>query len=129
MALECGGWTVAVLACASDQAYPREHERLFHRIAGEGAVVSEHPPGTRPSRHRFLSRNRLIAALACGTLVVEAAARGGSLVTARHASSVGRPVMAVPGPVTSAMSAGCHQLIREQNAIAVTNAADILHCL
>jgi DNA processing protein len=92
-------------------------------------VISEYPPGVLPARHRFLLRNRLIAALASGTVVVEAASRSGSLVTARHARDLDRPLMAVPGPVTSAMSAGCHQLIREHGAALVTSAADVLQGL
>lgn len=105
-ALACGGRTVAVLACGPDPAYPREHGVLLDDIASQGAVVSEYPPGMPPARHRFLLRNRFIAALASGTVVVEAAARSGSLVTARHAGDLDRQLMAVPGPVTSAMSAG-----------------------
>lgn len=128
-ALAGGGRTIAILACGPDQPYPREHAGLFERIAEGGAVISEHPPGTSPSRQRFLLRNRLITALASGTLVVEAAPRSGSLVTARQASALGRRLMAVPGPVTSAMSAGCHHLIREQGATLVTSAADVIECL
>ena len=123
-ALACGGRTVAVLACGPDLAYPREHAGLLDDIATHGAVVSEYPPGTPPARHRFLARNRVIAALARGTLVVEAARRSGTLVTALRASELGRPVMAVPGPVTSAISAGCHVLIRAGQAVLVTSAAE-----
>ncbi|MGI8449808.1 MAG: DNA-processing protein DprA [Streptosporangiaceae bacterium] len=123
-ALACGGSTVAVLACGPDLAYPREHAGLLDDIATHGAVVSEYPPGTLPARHRFLARNRVIAALARGTLVVEAAQRSGTMVTALRASELGRPVMAVPGPVTSAMSAGCHVLIRAGEAVLVTDAAE-----
>ena len=111
---------MAVLACGPDLAYPREHAGLLDDIATHGAVVSEYPPGTLPARHRFLARNRVIAALARGTLVVEAARRSGTIVTALRASELGRPVMAVPGPVTSAMSAGCHVLIRAGEAVLVT---------
>ena len=120
---------MAVLACGPDIAYPREHAELFGAIAARGAVVSEYPPGTLPDRRRFLARNRLIAALACGTVIAEAAQRSGTLVTARRASELGRPVMAVPGPVTSAMSAGCHDLIRAGQAALVTCAADVAACL
>ena len=125
-ALVAGGRTIAVLACGPDVPYPRGHRGLLADIAARGAVISEYPPGQRPGRLRFLARNRLVAAVTCGTVVVEAAARSGTLVTARHASDLNRPLMAVPGPVTSATSAGCHALIREQRAALVTSAADVL---
>ncbi|HUY47598.1 MAG TPA: DNA-processing protein DprA [Streptosporangiaceae bacterium] len=125
-ALAAGGPTVVVLACGPDIAYPRGHARLFDAVAANGAIISESPPGTPPDRARFLARNRLIAALACGTLVVEASPRSGTLVTARHAIELGRPMMAVPGPVTSAMSAGCNALLRDRRAECVTCAADVL---
>jgi len=126
-ALIADGRTIAVLACGPDIAYPSEHRGLLADIAARGAVISEYPPGRRPRRVSFLARNRLIAALACGgTIVVEAAARSGTLATARHASDLDRPLMAVPGLVTSTMSAGCHTLIREQRATLVTSAADII---
>jgi DNA processing protein len=92
-------------------------------------VISEWPPGRHPARMRFLVRNRAIAALACGTVIVEAAERSGALNTARHAAHLGRPLMAVPGPVTSAQSAGCHRIIREWGATCVTCAADIIEML
>ena len=117
--------TVAVLACGVDVAYPRGHTSLLDRIAADGLVVSELPPGCAPTRSRFLVRNRVIAALSVGTVVVEAAVRSGSLTTARQAGDLGRVLMAVPGPVTSAMSAGSHQLLRE-GAVCVTSAADVL---
>ena len=125
-ALAVGGATVAVLACGVDTAYPRGHEDLLRRIRREGLVASELPPGSTPSRARFLERNRLIAALATGTVVVEAALRSGTGRTATEAEGLMRPVMAVPGPVTSAMSAGCHELIRGAKASLVTDAADVL---
>jgi DNA processing protein len=126
-ALAVSGCTIAVLACGPDIAYPREHRRLLAAVAARGAVISEYPPGRRPDRMRFLTRNRIIAALALGgTIVVEAAARSGTLTTARHASDLGRPLIAVPGPVTSASSAGCHALIREQRATLITSAGDII---
>jgi len=126
-ALAVSGCTIAVLACGPDIAYPREHHGLLADIAARGALVSEYPPGRRPDRGRFLARNRVIAALALGgTVVIEAAARSGTLVTAQHASDLNRPLMAVPGPVTSVMSAGCHALIRERRAALVTNGADVL---
>ena len=112
--------TVAVLACGVDVAYPRAHDRLLAQIAEQGLVVSEVPPGSAPTRVRFLVRNRLIAALTRGTVVVEAARRSGSLSTAGRAVDLGRPVMAVPGPVTSALSRpGCHDLIRTGKAVLV----------
>lgn len=118
--------TVAVLACGVDVAYPKGHDRLLAQIARDGLLVSEVPPGSSPTRVRFLVRNRLIAALARGTVVVEAALRSGSLSTAGRAQDLGRVVMAVPGPVTSAMSAGCHALLRDGRAALVTDAADVL---
>lgn len=111
-ALAAGGPTVAVLACGIDRVYPAEHWSLLDRIAESALVVSEYPPGAVPARHRFLVRNRLLAALGNGCVVVEAAARSGSQRTASDAATLGRPVMAVPGPTTSAMSVGCHELIR-----------------
>jgi DNA processing protein len=120
-----GGSTVAVLACSVDVAYPRGHSALLDRIAADGLLLSEHPPGCAPTRVRFLVRNRLIAALSVGTVVVEAAVRSGSLTTARQAGELGRHLMAVPGPVTSAMSAGCHRLLRN-GGVCVTSAADVL---
>ena len=127
-ALAARGPTVAVLACGVDLVYPLGHEALLSAIATDGAVVSELPPGTTVSRYRFLDRNRLIAGLAHGTVVVEAAARSGSLVTARLADEIGRPVLAVPGPVTSEASQGTHQLIRD-GALLVTRAAEIIEHL
>jgi DNA processing protein len=124
-ALAAGGRTVAVLPCGPDIAYPRAHRGLLDDITAHGAVLSEWPPGTRPARHRFLLRNRVITALATGTVVVEAAERGGTLAAARHASDLGRPLMAVPGPVTSPAPAGCHLLIRTGRAARVTSAADV----
>jgi DNA processing protein len=112
-ALAAGGITVAVLACGVDVSYPQGHQALFERLSAEGVLVSELPPGAHPTRARFLTRNRLIAALSRATLVVEAAHRSGSLNTAATARALGRPVLAVPGPVTSPMSAGVHHLMRE----------------
>ncbi len=121
-----GGLSVAVLACGIDRAYPAANAPLLQRIAGAGAVVSEYPPGTTPARHRFLVRNRLLAALGEVTVVVEASRRSGSLSTASAAAHLGRTVMAVPGPVTSAMSVGCHLLLRDRFALLATSAADVL---
>ena len=118
--------TVAVLACGIDRAYPAANTGLLEAIAGRGAVVSEYPPGTSPARHRFLVRNRLIAALARGVVVVEAGRRSGTLSTAAAARHLNRVVMAVPGPVTSALSVGCHNLITAEQAVLVTGTADVL---
>lgn len=123
-ALAVGGPTIAVLACGIDRAYPRAHEALLRAIAEHGAVLSELPPGASPTRFRFLHRNRIIAALGVGTVVVEAAHRSGSLVTARLAAELGRVVMAVPGPVTSDQSAGAHELVRD-GATLVTQASQV----
>ena len=124
-ALASAGSTVAFLAGGVDRFYPAGHEALLTRIVERGVVVSEVPPGTAPTRWRFLQRNRLIAAASQATVVVEAGWRSGSLNTANHAADLGRPVGAVPGPVTSAASAGCHKLLRETPAVCVTNADDM----
>ena len=128
-ALAAEAVTVAVLACGVDYPYPAGHADLFAAIAAQGLVVSEWPPGRHPARTRFLVRNRVIAALGCGTVIVEAGERSGALNTARHAANLGKPLMAVPGPVTSAQSAGCHRIIREWGANCVTRAADIIELL
>jgi DNA processing protein len=127
-ALAAGAPTVAVLACGVDRAYPSAHSALFTRVLDDGLLVSEWPPGCAPLRHRFLVRNRLIAALTRGTVVVEAAARSGAQATANRARDLGKEVMAVPGPVTSAMSVGCHELLRnaERGAVLVTSAAEVV---
>jgi DNA processing protein len=125
-ALAVGGITVAVLACGVDTAYPTGHGGLLHQVAEAGIVVSELPPGSRPSRPRFLARNRLIAAMTRGTVVVEAAVRSGALNTAGWALDIGREILAVPGPVTSAMSAGCHDLVRKGAASLVTDAREVI---
>jgi DNA processing protein len=124
-ALASSGTTVAVLAGGLDRFYPSGHEALLTRIVESGLVLSEVPPGTPPTKWRFLQRNRLIAALSCATVVLEAGWRSGSLNTAGHAAALGRPLGAVPGPVTSAASAGCHRLIREYDAVLVTTAAEM----
>lgn len=126
-ALDAGGApTVAVLACGADVAYPRGNDRLLARVAEQGLVVSELPLGAAPTRSRFLVRNRLIAALSRGTVVVEAAARSGSLSTAHHAEDLARVVMAVPGPITSSMSTGCHELLRRPGVALVASAGEVL---
>jgi DNA processing protein len=124
--LAVAGATVAVLACGVDVVYPSSHHRLLCDIRDGGAVVSELPPGARPTKTRFLGRNRVIAALGRGTVVVEAARRSGAFNTAGHAVELSRTLMAVPGPVTSPMSAGCHTLMQTMNADLVTDAADVV---
>jgi DNA processing protein len=125
-ALAVDGGTVAVLACGLDVVYPSAHGRLLSDVRESGAVVSELPPGSRPTKSRFLGRNRVIAAFGRGTVVVEAALRSGAMNTAGHAADLSREVMAVPGPVTSPMSAGCHELVRTAAASLITDAADVL---
>lgn len=128
-ALAARGVTVAVLACGVDRAYPAAHRTLLDYVADTGIVVSELPPGCAPTRVRFLSRNRLIAALAQGTVVVEAAIRSGALNTANWTSRLNRVLMGVPGPVTSAPSQGVHELIRSRGASLVTRGEDVLELL
>nr|MDQ6938107.1 DNA-processing protein DprA [Actinomycetota bacterium] len=122
---------VLVSAGGLDRPYPSAHARLYAEVADHGLLVSESPPGAAPQRHRFLSRNRIIAALSIATVVVEAARRSGALNTAAHAAGLGRSVLAVPGPVTSALSIGCHDLLRRpvDPALLVTGAADVLELL
>ncbi|MFD0317530.1 DNA-processing protein DprA [Streptomyces flavalbus] len=124
-ALGAGGATVAVLACGLDRPYPRGHVQLIERIGEQGLLVGELPPGDHPTPSRFVLRNRVIAALTRGTVVVEAAYRSGSLVTARAAQRLGRHTMGVPGPATSGLSGGVHELLR-QDAVLVTDAADVV---
>lgn len=128
-ALAARGPTVAVLACGVDRAYPAAHHSLLDYLTRTGLVVSELPPGCAPTRLRFLSRNRVIAALGQGTVVVEAAVRSGALSTAHWAARLGRVVMGVPGPVTSAPSAGVHELIRTGEAQLVTAGQHVLELL
>ena len=117
--------TIAVMAGGVDRFYPAGNEDLLRTVANQGAVLAEVPPGSAPTRYRFLQRNRLIAALAAVTVVVEARWRSGALNTAHHAETLGRAVGAVPGSVHSANSAGCHRLLREGGAVCVTDAAEI----
>jgi DNA processing protein len=124
-ALAVGGGTVLVSAGGVDRAYPRGNEHLYGRVLASGCVVSEYPLGSTPARHRFLVRNRLIAALSRGTVVVEAGHRSGARSTAASAGALNRHVMAVPGPVTSDLSSGCHDLIRDGEAVLVRNCADV----
>jgi DNA processing protein len=119
------GLTVAVLAGGIDVPYPSAHSAMLRRIGEQGLLVTEYPPGVRPARHRFLTRNRLVAALSGATVVVEAGLRSGAANTAAWAQALGRPVGAYPGPVTSAASAGCHVLIRN-GAQLVTRVEDVV---
>ncbi len=126
--LEAGGVTVAVLGTGPDIAYPTRHQTLLERIAATGAVVSEHPPGTGPLRQHFPSRNRILAGLSLGTLVIEAALRSGALITARQAADAGREVFALPGSIHNPMARGCHHLIREGAAL-VESAQEVIDVL
>jgi DNA processing protein len=129
-ALAAEGETVLVSAGGLDRPYPPGNASLFARVAETGLLLSESPPGCAPQRHRFLTRNRLIATLSTGTVIVEAARRSGARNTAAHCITLQRPLMAVPGPVTSPMSVGCHGLIRGDAgagpALLVSSAADVL---
>ncbi|QGH69897.1 DNA-processing protein DprA [Pseudactinotalea sp. HY158] len=124
--LEVGGTTVAYQAGGVDRFYPGAHTPLLESVIERGAVVSEAPPGSAPMRQRFLQRNRLIAAATAAVVVVEAAWRSGALSTAHHAAGLLRPVGAVPGPVTSPASAGCHRLLRDQVATCITDEEELL---
>ncbi|WP_120519620.1 DNA-processing protein DprA [Arthrobacter celericrescens] len=117
--------TIAVMAGGVDRYYPSGNEELLRAVANQGAVIAEVPPGSAPTRYRFLQRNRLIAALAAVTVIVEARWRSGALNTAHHAESIGRVVAAVPGSIHSANSAGCHRLLREGGAVCVTDVGEI----
>ncbi|MFT4215395.1 MAG: DNA-processing protein DprA [Microbacterium sp.] len=129
-ALSAGGATVALLAGGVDRPYPTGHTDLLERIARSGAVVAETPCGATPTKWRFLARNRLIAALADATVIVEAGWRSGALNTAHHASELARPLGVVPGPVTSATSAGCHRLLRsDPSAVCITGMSDLKELL
>ena len=124
--LAAGGETIAVLAGGLDRPYPSEHRNLLGQIAEAGLLVSELPPGTTPTRHRFLARNRLLAALSGATVITEASVRSGSMSTVLHARDLGRGAGAVPGPVTSAASSGPNQLIKQGIAQLVTEPHDVL---
>lgn len=130
-ALSADGQTILVSAGGLDRPYPSGNAALFDRVVEYGLLVSESPPGAAPQRHRFLTRNRLIAALSTGTVVVEAAARSGALNTAWHCQQLGRTLMAVPGPVTSTMSSGCHSLLRRdaEPALLVASADDVVEAI
>lgn len=124
-ALASGGDTIAVMANGVDRMYPMGHRELLERVAGLGLLVSEIPPGAVPTRHRFIARTRLMAALSAATVIVEAGARSGSMTVARRAHELGRAVGAVPGPVTSVASTGPHQLLRD-GASLVADVTDLL---
>jgi DNA processing protein len=124
-ALASRGQTIAFLAGGVDRFYPSGHDTLLSKIVESGAVVSELPMSAAPTKWRFLMRNRLVAAVSQATVVIEAGWRSGSLNTAGHARELGRPLGAVPGPVTSAASAGCHRLIRDHSATLVTCAEEM----
>ncbi|KQO98532.1 DNA-processing protein DprA [Leifsonia sp. Leaf264] len=124
-ALAADGKTIALLAGGVDRPYPAGHDQLIHRIGQHGAVVSELPPGTQPTKWRFLSRNRLIAAASDVLVITEAGMRSGSLTTAACADALNIPVTAVPGPITSVSSAGCHRVIREGVATLVTTGEEV----
>jgi len=126
--LAVGGVTAAVLACGVDVAYPPRHESMFELIGRDGFLISEVAPGAVPHRARFLVRNRVIAALTRGALVIEAAIRSGSLATARAALELDRPVLGTPGPITSALSSGVHQILRN-GALLVTSAAEVIEAV
>ena len=128
-ALVAEGPTIAVIASGIDVEYPLGNSRLFAEILENGAIVSESLPGVPALPHRFLTRNRLIAAMSRSTLVVEAAFRSGSLRTARDAAELMRPVMAIPGPINSPSSDGCHRLIGERCAEIVTSVTDALELI
>ncbi|MFA5607257.1 MAG: DNA-processing protein DprA [Leucobacter sp.] len=121
--------TVAVVAGGADRPYPAAHTQLLQQISTVGAICSEMVPGSAPTRWRFLMRNRVIAALATATLVTEAGMRSGSLNTAGHTAELGRSLGAVPGPVTSAASSGCHRLVREYGAELITNGEQVRELL
>lgn len=126
-AVESEGHTVVFMASGAGEWYPTRNQSLFTRIAEQGgAVVSEYPPGTRPARHRFLTRNRLVAGMTSATVIMEAGWRSGARNTIGWANHMNRPIGAVPGPVTSASSTGCHAAIREGGAVLVTCPDDVL---
>jgi DNA processing protein len=127
-ALESGGLTIAVLGCGIDRDYPHSHAELARRIVSCGAVVSEYPPGVEPAPWRFPARNRIIAGLSLATVVVEARERSGALITADFALELGRDVFAVPGEITSGLSAGTNDLLR-QGAAPLTSVRDVLDAL
>lgn len=127
-ALEATGATIAVLGCGIDRDYPLAHAELARRIAAEGLIVSEYPPGVEPAPWRFPARNRIVAGLSCATVVIEARERSGALITAEFALEEGREVLAVPGEITSGLSAGTNALIR-QGAAPLLSVDDVLEAV
>ena len=127
--LEINGQTIAVMAGGLDRLYPPRNIDLFEQIKHSGLLISEMPPGTAPARWRFLQRNRLIAALGNATVVIEAGYRSGSINTAGHANELDRPVGAIPGPINSTRSAGCHRLIKERRAELISTPEDLFELL
>jgi DNA processing protein len=125
-ALAADGLTIAVLPCGADVAYPTGHQALLSTIAKRGLLVSEYPPGVTPARHRSMARSRILAALGAGTVVVEAGRRSGAKHAAATTIELGRVLMAVPGPVTSATSIGCHELLRQGHAVPVSSVEEIV---
>jgi DNA processing protein len=128
-ALDANGRTVAVLGCGIDRDYPAAHAELARRIVEGGGIVSEYEPGVEPAPWRFPARNRIIAALADAVVIVEARSRSGALITVDLAMEIGRPIYAVPGEITSNLSAGTNDLLRRGHAAAITSALDVLDAL
>jgi DNA processing protein len=128
-ALDANGRTLAVLGCGIDRDYPAAHAELARRIAETGGIVSEYKPGVEPAPWRFPARNRIIAALADAVVIVEARERSGALITVDLAMEIGRPIYAVPGEITSALSAGTNDLLRHGHATAITSTRDVLETL
>jgi DNA processing protein len=124
-AMNLGALTVAVMAGGLDRLYPSQNQELFQRIQKSGLLISEVAPGVSPTKWRFLQRNRLIAALSQATVVIEAGVRSGTINTVHHANDIGRPVGAIPGPITSVRSAGCHELIKEGKAQLISIPRDL----
>jgi DNA processing protein len=127
--LDSKGETIAIMAGGLDRLYPPRNLDLFEEIKGSGLVISEMPPGTSPARWRFLQRNRQIAAIGQATVVVEAGYKSGSINTAGHANELDRPVGAIPGPINSTRSAGCHRLIKERRAELISTPAELFELL
>lgn len=128
-ALEASGTTVVIAACGPGETYPKANTDLFRRVAQTGLVITEYPPGTRPARYRFLTRNRLVAALTRGTVLTAAGHRSGAINTANWADAMLRPVMVLPGPVDSAAYVGCHRRIRDGSGTLVTRTVEIREIL
>jgi DNA processing protein len=128
-ALDAAGRTVAVLGCGIDRDYPAAHAELARRIAETGGIVSEYAPGVEPAPWRFPARNRIIAALADIVVIVEARSRSGALITVDLAMEIGRPIYAVPGEITSVLSDGTNDLLRQRQAAAITSVRDVVDAL